>query len=192
MNLKFLLYPTVIVAVVFLSLFVILQRWQIVISLEPLEPQTVSLNQPEPIATAITTPKPAPVPKLTSVVKTQPKSTPLVTPPGVLRLSNQTEHPVRVAFLARQDKHSSPKSSAGKPSQLYGEPAHWDFEPGEGSSKGLILSLPKGFVTLEKGDILVAFAQDGSRLYWGPFVVGETSQPVWNPQKSEWILTLKP
>lgn len=209
MNLKFLLYPAVIVAVVFLSLFVILQRWQIVISLEPLEPlepQAASLHEPEPIATPATNfksdaaPNPAPVTNLTAVVKTQPKQTPLATPPGVLRLSNQTEHPVRVAFLARQDKpHSSNQSarnsnSAGKVllPQLYGEPAHWDFEPGEGSSNGLILSLPAGFVRLEKGDILVAFAQDGSRLYWGPFVVGETPQPVWNQQKSEWLLTLQP
>lgn len=194
MNLKFLFYPAAIVAVVFLSLFVILQRWQLVISLEPLEPQAVSSYQPKPIATSTTKPKPAPVPNLTVVGKNQPKQTPLATPPGVLRLSNQTEHPVRIAFLARQNRASATKSPVGKasPPKPSSEPAHWDFEPGEGSSNGLILSLPAGFVRLEKGDVLVAFAQDGSRLYWGPFVVGETPQPVWNQQKSEWLLTLQP
>lgn len=200
MNLKCLLYPALSVAVLFVSLFLILQRWQIVISLEPLGPQADSLSQSEPIAKPLSAATPTPVPDLTEVVRNQPKQTPLATPPGVLRLSNPTEHPVRVAFLAKQDRqHSSNKStrnstSGGKvsPPQQYGEAAHWDFEPGEGSSNGLILSLPTGFVRLETGDILVAFAQDGSRLYWGPFVVGETAQPVWNQQKSEWLLTLEP
>jgi hypothetical protein len=37
----------------------------------------------------------------------------------------------------------------------------------------------------------VAFAQDGSRRYWGPYVVGETSSPEWNPQTQEWQLVLQ-
>ena len=45
---------------------------------------------------------------------------------------------------------------------------------------------------LENGDIVVAFAQDGSRLYWGPYVIGETPVPVWNKKTGEWELVLQP
>lgn len=105
---------------------------------------------------------------------------------GTLRMSNQTQQPVRLALLARR----SVAKSSGQTN--YDIPAHWDFAPKEGSEKGLLLSLPKGNLKLEKGDILVAFAQDGSRRYWGPYVVGETSSPTWNPQKAEWKLVLSP
>jgi hypothetical protein len=104
---------------------------------------------------------------------------------GALRISNQSNHPLRVALLV-----SALTSTASKPK--YGEPVHWDFAPGEGGSQGLIVSLPEGNLKLKKGDILVAFAQDGSRRYWGPFVVGETDTPVLNPKTSEWQLILQP
>ena len=101
---------------------------------------------------------------------------------GSLRISNQTEQPVRLALLERhQGKKGLTKNDI---------PAHWDFAPKEGSEKGLLLSLPNGKLKLEKGDILVAFAQDGSRSYWGPYVVGETSSPSWNTEKSEWQLVI--
>lgn len=105
---------------------------------------------------------------------------------GALRVSNQTDHPLRVALLLKQPA----PNAASKPK--YDEPVHWDFAPGEGSSQGLVLSLPEGNLKLNKGDILVAFAQDGSRRYWGPFVVGETDTPVLNRKTSEWQLTLQP
>jgi hypothetical protein len=105
---------------------------------------------------------------------------------GSLRMSNQTNQPVRLALLARQ----SPVKGASSQKNHYDVPAHWDFAPQEGSEKGLILSLPQGNLKLEKGDILVAFAQDGSRRYWGPYVVGETPSPSWNPQNQEWQLVL--
>ncbi|MEC4812132.1 MAG: hypothetical protein SAK29_02450 [Scytonema sp. PMC 1069.18] len=105
-----------------------------------------------------------------------------------LRMSNQTDQPVRLALLSR---HSLEKSS--KTGEINNAvPAHWDFAPQEGSEKGLVLSLPDRNLSLQKGDILVAFAQDGSRNYWGPYVVGETSSPRWNPQKQEWELILTP
>ncbi|MBU7583204.1 MAG: hypothetical protein KAF91_09910 [Nostoc sp. TH1S01] len=104
---------------------------------------------------------------------------------GTLRMSNQTDQPVRLALLARQLKGKS--SAESKSNDI---PAHWDFAPQEGSGKGLLLSLPNGNLKLEKGDILVAFAQDGSRRYWGPYVVGETSLPTWNAQTKEWLLVL--
>ncbi len=105
-----------------------------------------------------------------------------------LRMSNQTNQPVRLALLARRTASSSHiKSSKSVNNSI---PAHWDFSPQEGSEQGLILSLPKGNLNLEKGDILVAFAQDGSRRYWGPYVVGETTEPGWNVQHKEWQLIL--
>lgn len=100
---------------------------------------------------------------------------------GGLRVSNPTEHPIRLALLEQKSSDNS-----------YAKPAHWDFAPMEGGSQGLILSLPQEQLKLKKGDILIAFAQDGSRLYWGPYVVGETSLPVWNQQKGEWQLVLIP
>jgi hypothetical protein len=115
-------------------------------------------------------------------------STQKVKTQGTLRMSNQTAQPVRLALLARQ---STGKNTSSQKTH-YDVPAHWDFAPQEGSEKGLILSLPQGNLKLEKGDILVAFAQDGSRRYWGPYVVGETPAPSWNSQTKEWQLVLSP
>jgi hypothetical protein len=105
---------------------------------------------------------------------------------GTLRMMNQTTQPVRLALLSRK----SLVKSASKVKTSNEIPAHWDFAPQEGSEKGLRLALPNGDLKLEKGDILVAFAQDGSRRYWGPYVVGETSLPTWNAQTQEWQLVL--
>ncbi|HSF72734.1 MAG TPA: hypothetical protein VLA84_02930 [Microcoleus sp.] len=100
---------------------------------------------------------------------------------GLLRVSNRSEHPVRVALLSKRQAEKS-----------YGKPAHWDFAPGEGGGKGLMLSLPEGKLQVKRGDILVVFAQDGSRRYWGPFVAGETPSPAWNSTAGEWQLILQP
>ncbi|AFZ25469.1 hypothetical protein Cylst_3317 [Cylindrospermum stagnale PCC 7417] len=107
---------------------------------------------------------------------------------GTLRMSNRTNQPVRLALLARQ-----PAVKGGDSQKTHNDiPAHWDFAPQEGSQKGLVLSLPQGNLKLSKGDILVAFAQDGTRRYWGPYVVGETPSPARNPQNQEWQLVLNP
>ena len=100
---------------------------------------------------------------------------------GSLRVSNRSEHPVRVALLSKRQAEKS-----------YGKPAHWDFAPGEGGGKGLMLSLPEGKLQVKQGDILVVFAQDGSRRYWGPYVAGETASPAWNATAGEWQLTVQP
>lgn len=100
---------------------------------------------------------------------------------GGLLVSNRTDHPVRVALLAQTP------SQAG-----YNIPAHWDFAPAEGSINGLNLSLPEGKLKLKLGDILVVFAQDGSREYWGPYVVGKTNSPVWDKQAAQWQLIIQP
>jgi hypothetical protein len=100
---------------------------------------------------------------------------------GSLRVSNRSDRPVRVALLSKRQAEKS-----------YGKPAHWDFAPGEGGGKGLMLSLPEGKLQVKQGDILVVFAQDGSRRYWGPYVAGETAAPAWNRTAGEWQLILQP
>ncbi|MCU0545769.1 MAG: hypothetical protein MUE44_26990 [Oscillatoriaceae cyanobacterium Prado104] len=125
-------------------------------------------------------PEPEPTPAEPEIESNSPK-TAKAKGTGSLRVSNRTEYPVRVALLAkRQDEKS------------YGKPAHWDFAPGEGSGKGLMLSLPEGKLKVKEGDILVVFAQDGSRRYWGPYVAGETASPAWNRTAEEWQLVLQP
>jgi len=138
---------------------------------------------------------------------------------GVLRVGNQTEHPVRLALLQRSDSETAQGvstqgvSTQGTTTQGIipalapgldrpvptppltphpTEPFHWDFAPGEGWVQGLILSLPQGDLSLKPGDVLVAFAQDGSHRYWGPFVVGEADLPYWHPEHQEWQLLLRP
>ena len=101
---------------------------------------------------------------------------------GLLRVNNKTTQPVRLVLLARQLSQKSANFNKIKSTP----PAHWDFAPEEGSETGLVLSLPQANLRLEK-----AFAQDGSRHYWGPYVVGETSSPQWQPQRQEWQLVLQ-
>ena len=60
----------------------------------------------------------------------------------------------------------------------------------QGEREGLLLSLPEGALLLQPGDILVAFSVDGSRRYWGPFVVGTTSKPTRAGEGGEWQLIL--
>ena len=145
----------------------VLGAMQFSVSIEP--PATVQPSKPAPRVVPSATPAanqkaPSPAAKVAGV-------------PGALILSNQTDFPVRVALLARGKKAI--------------EPAHWDFAPQEGSKEGLVLSLPEGNFKLKEGDILVAFAQDGSGQYWGPYVVGESDAPVWDKKLSRWHLTLQ-
>ena len=192
-KLKSILYPVFILVLVLGLAAVGLGLLQLTVWIEPQSPDTSSL----PVFGSPSTPAPA-LKKAEKLSPMLPKESPSLPSPtvlpskssepttlaihqGTLRVSNPTEHPIRVALLARQ-----------LPKKAYGEPAHWDFAPMEGGSKGLLLSLPQGSLKLSKGDILVAFAQDGSRQYWGPYVVGETRIPVWNQQKAEWELVLQP
>lgn len=101
---------------------------------------------------------------------------------GGLRVRNQTSFPVRLVLM------ESRPATAQNP---YQEPVHWNFAPAEGSEAGLILSLPGGNLRLEKGDILLGFALDGSGRYWGPFVVDQTPLPE-KGKSGEWQLTLRP
>lgn len=167
----------------------LLSRLEIKVWTEPIVPETTpterATTEPEPLPTV--TPN-VPVPSPTPSVQESPLESPVLAPTpdanvgdGNLRVSNQSEHPVRVALLAQPTEQAS-----------YGQPVHWDFAPGEGKTKGLILSLPTSKLQLQEGDVLVAFAQDGSRRYWGPYVVGKTPVPTWNAETKEWLLILQP
>ena len=117
---------------------------------------------------------------------------------GSLRVSNQTVHPIRVALLPQQhdvamgDESKNDELLAADESfteaEAYGEPVHWDFVPGEGAVRGLVLALPNRGLEVRQGDVITAFAQDGSRRYWGPYVVGNTSFPKWDADAKEWVL----
>lgn len=128
-------------------------------------------NQPKPDSI----PTPEPLEESNSSIPVNAEAT------GSLRVSNRSDRPVRVALLSKPQAEKS-----------YGKPAHWDFAPGEGGGKGLMLSLPEGKLQVKQGDILVVFAQDGSRRYWGPYVAGETASPAWNRTAGEWQLILQP
>jgi hypothetical protein len=110
---------------------------------------------------------------------------------GQLRVSNQTLHPVRVALLSQAEAIEN-ESESEVVFSSYREPAHWDFAPQEGSERGLLLSLPDSNLDLQVGDVVIAFAQDGSRRYWGPYVVGKTEFPSWDQETSEWLLIMRP
>ncbi|NJK34885.1 MAG: hypothetical protein HC919_07995 [Oscillatoriales cyanobacterium SM2_2_1] len=96
---------------------------------------------------------------------------------GSLRVGNRTDHSVRVVVLSRKLKI---------------EPLNWDFAPQEGGREGLLLSLPNNKVRVDRGDVIVAFATDGSRAYWGPNIVGETEAPFWDGDRREWSMVLQP
>ncbi len=111
----------------------------------------------------------------------QPDNSQEIARQGKLRIGNQTDFPLRVALL---------RQVASNDKSFYSEPAHWDFAPQEGGETGLFLSLPEGSLQVQPGDILVAFAQDGSRRYWGPYVVGKTALPFWNSTLLEWQILI--
>jgi hypothetical protein len=196
---KLKVYPTVIGVVVLGLVALLASRVEFTV-VEPGIPPDSSLEselppvveQPavrSPQASSSPTISPSPLP--TTPTPTTPTD---ATPPpaagaslqqGKLRVSNPTTHPVRVALLPQQPGETDQPGT-------YQEPVHWDFAPGEGSQKGLILSLPDGVLALQTGDVVVVFAQDGSRQYWGPYVLGQTDAPIWNAETGEWQLTLQP
>jgi hypothetical protein len=106
-----------------------------------------------------------------------------VTQSGLLRISNPTAYAVRIALLPQKPGTAT----------TYEPPAHWDFDPEEGQVTGLLVGLPqRPNLQVQPGDVLVAFALDGSRRYWGPYVVGETEFPNWESKGGEWRLILQP
>jgi hypothetical protein len=199
-DLKLKLYPAVI-AILGLSLVALLMsRVEIQVSRTPGIDETISVDEIPTAPPAETAPSPSPLVEPTVTPSASPslapsaalgdpaEPTPFANSEGGLRVSNQSRFPVRVALLPQQVSSLDPAASAS----AYNQPVHWDFAPEEGRSKGLILSLPDAKLRLSPGDVLVAFAQDGSRRYWGPYVVGKTSSPVWSAEQKEWLLILQP
>lgn len=140
-----------------------------------IEPSTPKDSTPPVIEVA---PSPTALPSVTPSVS--------IVQPSIangLRIRNTSPYPIRVVLLSQQSAQNN------SPANAYRAPVHWDFAPKEGSSAGLLLSLPEGNLTLRKGDVLVAFALDGSRHYWGPYVVGETPG-LSRSAASEWQLVI--
>lgn len=130
---------------------------------------TASTSAPQASPTASTQPAQTAAPSLPTAVR------------DGLQVKNQSTYALRVVLLSRQ---------SGQDTKRNRQSVHWDFAPGEGAQVGLLLSLPGQKLTLARGDVLVAFALDGSRRYWGPYVVGETTAPARIDQ--EWQLVLRP
>lgn len=125
-------------------------------------------------ATIVVPPLPNPLPRPSAIPGAQ---------QGVLRVGNLTDHPVRIVLLSKR---------GAKVSWDRTEPLNWDFAPSEGGTEGLQLSLPNEQVKISAGDIIFAFTTDGSRIYWGPNVVGETDSPFWDRKRKEWSMVLQP
>lgn len=170
MGSKIKLYPAILAALIGGVSAFLLSQLQFSVWIESPEAAPSSIPSPtSPSSLSLVGPsaKPQPDARLTPV-------------PDALRVSNQTPNAVRVVLLARSSDTA------------YFEPVHWDFAPEEGSQQGLILSLPEGNLRLQQGDILTAFALDGSRRYWGPYVAGKTAAPAKRGQQGEWHLILRP
>lgn len=188
-------YRNLMIVFLALGLIGIIAAWlNISISFESTNPETISKvtqNTPSGVTNTEngeeTNSNSTPIQPVESNLSDQVNSDTKTKVPGLLRVSNKTTQPVRLVLLARQLSQKSANINKIKSTP----PAHWDFAPEEGSERGLVLSLPQANLRLEKGDILTAFAQDGSRRYWGPYVVGETSSPQWQPQRQEWQLVLQ-
>ncbi|OBQ37691.1 MAG: hypothetical protein AN487_09595 [Anabaena sp. CRKS33] len=188
-------YRNLMIVFLALGLIGIIAAWlNVSISFESTNPETISKvteNTPFRVTNTEngeeTNSNSTPIQPVESNLSDQVNSDTKTKVPGLLRVSNKTTQPVRLVLLARQLSQKSANINKIKSTP----PAHWDFAPEEGSEGGLVLSLPQANLRLEKGDILAAFAQDGSRRYWGPYVVGETSSPQWQPQRQEWQLVLQ-
>lgn len=158
----------------------------ILLKLSPIE-ISISSDSPNTVPVIKTAASPSSTPEAPPKVE-KPDSTAIAAKQGNLRIRNRSDHAVRVALLARQPKDTT---KSGEPQKGFALPAHWDFAPQEGSDSGLLVALPNRSILLKRGDVVVAFAQDGSQRYWGPFVVGETDRPDWNAQAGEWELMLE-
>lgn len=179
MKIRHKLYPAVIAMLMVALGASLLSRWQISIETESapapsITPSLAPTQTPAPSPAAVETPSaPSPSPIATASPNASGDRI------GSLRVSNRTTQPLRVALLPSDGNQ-------------YQEPVQWDFAPEEGSDRGLKLSLPEGDLQVRDGDVLVAFAQDGSRRYWGPYVLGKTNLPRWVATSQEWQLILQP
>lgn len=160
-----------------------------------LEPGDFSSSPP------VATPTPIPSlpgtgadPVTTSVSPTAPVTSTAQAVPNGLRVKNLTNNPIRLVWQSRALPTQAPAVAStptpANPTNNEPPSMYWDFAPMEGSNEGLILSLQTGNLRLQSGDVLMAFALDGSRNYWGPYVVGRTHLPK-RQASSEWSLELR-
>lgn len=197
-DVKLKLYPAIIVLLGLGIVLLLIGRLDITVWTEIEPEESIPSAAAGQGMTSIPSPRMTPVPSPTldvpsSTAPPPPLDADIALQVGKLRVSNQTPHPVRVALLPQQSAApTAPDSAIPEAAIAYDEAVHWDFAPEEGSVDGLILSLPDSQLMLSRDDVLVAFAQDGSRRYWGPYVVGKTLQPAWNPDRVEWQLILQP
>jgi hypothetical protein len=169
-------HPAIVAVLAVLGTLLVVRLLPISISIESTPPtQTLAPGEVAPLPPPTSAPVAPPL-----ALATDPVTEGAI---GSFRVSNQTKHPIRVALLAQ---------AGGAEAPSYAQPAHWDFAPEEGREKGLVLSLPNQKLQLRSGDILVAFAQDGSQRYWGPYVVGKTAALGWSAGSAEWQLVLRP
>jgi hypothetical protein len=166
--------PVILAAIISGSVAFILGQLQFSLWLEPDAP-------PDAAPPVIEIDPAPPSPAVTPTRKTPLAKTVL---PNGFRVSNRSPFAVRVVLLSQ--KIPSPSSD------IHRDPIHWDFAPQEGSQDGLLLSLPEGSLKLSAGDVVVAFALDGSQRYWGPYIVGTSAQPTQIKPDAEWQLTLTP
>jgi hypothetical protein len=128
---------------------ILMKLFSIEISIAPATSNSIPVIKTEESPVAATT---------TKIEK--PDASAIAAKQGNLRIRNRSDYPVRIALLSRQPKETSAKSTA---QNGFAVPAHWDFAPQEGSQSGLLVSLPNRSIRLKKGDVVVAFAQDGSQ-----------------------------
>jgi hypothetical protein len=165
--------PVILAAIISGSVAFILGQIQFSLWLEPSAP-------PDAAPPVIEIDPAPPSPTVTPTRKTPLAKTVL---PDGFRVSNRSPFAVRVVLLSHQTASSA---------STYRDPIHWDFAPQEGSQEGLLLSLPEGNLQLSAGDVVVAFALDGSQRYWGPYIVGTSVQPTQAKPDAEWQLILTP
>jgi hypothetical protein len=183
------LIPILIAVCIGVLLAFVLSQFQLNIWLET---PSASSNGPvviEPEAVVVPPGLPAPNPSLAPGPSPAPTLAANQPVADGLRVRNLSPYPVRVVLLPKTALAAPPTSPASAPTA---PTVHWDFDPLEGSSSGLILSVPAGTLKLSAGDVIMAFALDGSRQYWGPYVVGQTPQPKQQTASSEWQLELVP
>ncbi|WP_287127984.1 hypothetical protein [Candidatus Cyanaurora vandensis] len=94
---------------------------------------------------------------------------------GPLRVGNATPLPVRVV-LTKTD----------------GKPQAWDLAPRQASNEGQELITANTPAQAAEGDLLLIFATDGSRRYWGPNVLGFTPAPFWDSRRRLWTTVVRP
>jgi hypothetical protein len=96
---------------------------------------------------------------------------------GSLRVGNSTDAPLRVSLTKRDGSVKA---------------ANWDFAPRKASREGLPLTLGRGALQVEPGDVLFIYATDGSRRFWGPDIVGQSPAPFWDNKYRFWSTLLRP